>query len=93
MSWFVQSIGLKDAVRKDVEQQFAKQLESYKPDTEEGKDIVACRDRCLQMIDAIVVEEFANGLDVKASGSRVSSAYGGMSGSMSVTVNRIHFAI
>ena len=92
MSWFVEFRGTKEAVRKKVEAAFDQQAKTYEG-KEEGKDILACKERALVLIDACVMEDFANGLEFKASGSHSASSAGLMSANFSVSVTRIHLSL
>ena len=89
MSWFVESKGKKEAVRKKVAEAFDVQFKSYEG-KEEGKDILACKERALALIDACVMEDFANAIEFKASGSHSSMSAGIAGANFSVSITRIH---
>lgn len=93
MSWSVAAVGTKDAVAKSIAEQFDKQAKSYEGQ-EEGLDILSCKERVLAALDKVKVEDFANGVEVKANGSRYTMGDGAIGGmSMSVGITRVSLAL
>lgn len=88
MSWSVSSKGLNEKVAEDVSKQFDQAANIYKG-TEEEKDVLSAKDRCLQLLRDLKPDEYANGVEVDCSGSR----QGGFGGQFQVKVYRTRIVV
>lgn len=75
MSWSIEKVGTKAAVRAACDVELTKSAASYAGQGE-GKDILVARDRILASIDGLkTYEGWDNGVKVVASGSASADAY------------------
>lgn len=95
MSWYIEVTGTKAGVARIVAAEFDKQIKTYETyeGKEEGKDLVACKERALALIDAMVIEDFANAIAFKANGSHSGGNLGLFSAQFTVSVTRVHLAL
>lgn len=91
MSWGIDMTGTKDAMVAAVTKEMDKIAATYEG-KEEGKDVLAIKDRILSLIAAteLVKDTYTdwNGVMVKASGSHSSSSGGIWNASFQVAVTR-----
>lgn len=92
MSWGYEKTGTRSALILDATTYFDNAAEMYKGQAE-ADDILACKDRVVALVAACILDETANAVTVKASGSHSTSSKGIFNASFSVSVVRVHLAI
>lgn len=83
MSWNIDLIGTKDAVRAKAVEAFDKAAASYEG-KDEANDVKMVKERALAKLDALTIEPFANAVKLSASGSDSP----GMGGSFKLEIYR-----
>jgi hypothetical protein len=97
MSWGIEITGTKEGAAKKVAESFDKMAANY-AGKEEGKDIIAAKDRILALIDAcdLTTDPYGmgwNAVNVKASGSHGWTDKGLTTASMQINVTRVVLAL
>lgn len=88
MSWGFEFTGTQTAVKAAVAVECDKVAANY-AGKEEGKDVLAVKDRLLSLIGAMAFDEYSNSVLVKASGSHSSTSDGILGASFTVSIQRV----